>query len=42
MIDLKNLGLLLTIFRSRAVLYLLLLAGYLTFVLTLFVNLYVS
>jgi len=42
MIDLKGLGLMLTIFRARAVIYLLVLAAQLTFVLTLFVNLRVS
>jgi len=39
MIDLKGLGLMLTIFRVRAVIYLLVLAAQLTFLLTLFVNL---
>ncbi|NET36399.1 MAG: permease [Cyanothece sp. SIO1E1] len=42
MIDLKNIGLLLTIFRTRAIIYLFGLAALLTFALTLFVNLYVS
>jgi len=41
MIDLKNIGLLLTIFSARAIFYLFALAGLLTFTLTLFVNLYV-
>lgn len=42
MIDLKNISLLLTVFRGRAIVYLFALAAQLTFVLTLFVNLYVS
>lgn len=42
MVDLKNIGLLLTVFRSRAIFYLFGLAGLLTFGLTLFVNLYLS
>lgn len=42
MIDLKGLGLMLTVFRARAVIYLLVLAAQLTFLLTLFVNLRVS
>lgn len=42
MIDLKNISLLLTTFKSRAVLYLFILAAQLTFVLTLAVNLYTS
>lgn len=42
MIDLKNISLLLTTFKSRAVLYLFVLAAQLTFVLTLAVNLYTS
>ncbi|MEN9234287.1 MAG: permease [Gloeomargarita sp. DG02_1_bins_92] len=40
MVDLKGISLLLTVFRPRAVLYLFLLAGLLTFVLTLAMNLY--
>lgn len=40
MIDLKNLALLLTVFKPRAIMYLFLLAAQLTFVLTLLVNLY--
>ena len=40
MVDLKGVSLLLTVFRPRAVLYLFLLAGLLTFVLTLAMNLY--
>lgn len=42
MIDLKNISLLLTTFRSRSVIYLFALAAQLTFVLTLAVNLYTS
>lgn len=42
MIDLKSLGLMLTIFRERAVIYLFVLAAQLTFLLTLFVNLQIS
>lgn len=42
MIDLKGLGLMLTIFRGRAVIYLFALAAQLTFLLTLFVNLQIS
>ncbi|HEY9887763.1 MAG TPA: permease [Candidatus Obscuribacterales bacterium] len=42
MIDLKNISLLLTTFRTRAVFYLFVLAAQLTFVLTLAVNLYTS
>lgn len=42
MIDLKNFALLLSVFRGRAILYLFVLAGQLTFLLTLFINLYVS
>lgn len=42
MIDLKNIGLLLTVFRGRAVFYLFALAAQLCFALTLFVNLYIS
>ncbi|WP_448381467.1 permease [Gloeomargarita sp.] len=40
MVDLKGVSLLLTVFRPRAVLYLFLLAGLFTFVLTLAMNLY--
>ncbi|MBF2079264.1 MAG: permease [Synechococcales cyanobacterium T60_A2020_003] len=40
MIDLKNISLLLTVFRGRAILYLFLLAAQLTFAITLAVNLY--
>lgn len=42
MIDLKNISLLLTTFKSRAVVYLFVLAAQLTFVFTLVVNLYTS
>ncbi len=42
MIDLKNISLLLTTFRARAILYLFVLAAQLTFVFTLVVNLYTS
>jgi uncharacterized membrane protein YraQ (UPF0718 family) len=42
MIDLKNISLLLTTFKGRAVAYLFVLAALLTFVLTLAVNLYTS
>ena len=42
MIDVKNIGLLLSVFRGRAILYLFALAAQLTFVLTLIVNLYFS
>ncbi|WP_017296781.1 permease [Nodosilinea nodulosa] len=40
MIDLKNIGLLLTVFKGRAIVYLFLLAAQLTFLLTLVMNLY--
>ncbi|MGD1907586.1 MAG: permease [Leptolyngbyaceae cyanobacterium] len=42
MIDLKNISLLLTTFKGRAVAYLFVLAALLTFALTLFVNLYTN
>ena len=42
MIDLKNIGLLLTVFRSRAIVYLFALAAQMTFVLALFVNLHLG
>ncbi len=42
MIDLKNIGLLLTVFKGRAVLYLFVLAAMMSFVLALFVNLYIG
>jgi uncharacterized membrane protein YraQ (UPF0718 family) len=40
MIDLKNIGLLLTVFKGRAILYLFVLAAQLVFLLTLVMNLY--
>jgi uncharacterized membrane protein YraQ (UPF0718 family) len=42
MIDLKNIALLLSVFKGRAIAYIFILAAQLTFVLTLLVNLYVS
>lgn len=42
MIDLKNFALLLTVFRGRAIFYIFVLAGQLTFLLSLLVNLYLS
>ncbi|MEL6354010.1 MAG: permease [Cyanobacteria bacterium J06627_28] len=42
MIDLKNIGLLLTVFKARAVFYLFALAGMMSFGLSLFVNLYIG
>ncbi|MBD2094406.1 permease [Trichocoleus sp. FACHB-591] len=42
MIDLKGLGLMLSIFQARAVIYLFALAAQLTFLFTLFINLHVS
>lgn len=42
MIDLKNFALLLSVFRSRAIFYIFILAGQMTFLLTLLINLYVS
>lgn len=42
MVDLKALGLMLSIFKPRAVFYLFALAAQLTFLFTLFVNLYIS
>jgi uncharacterized membrane protein YraQ (UPF0718 family) len=42
MVDLKNIGLLMTVFRGRTILYLFLLAGQLTFLFSLVMNLYVS
>lgn len=42
MIDLKGVGLMLSIFKTRAVIYLFALAAQLTFLSTLFLNLYVS
>ncbi len=42
MIDLKNIGLLLTVFKGRAVFYLFVLAAMMSFALSLFVNLYIG
>ncbi|HEY9634729.1 MAG TPA: permease [Coleofasciculaceae cyanobacterium] len=42
MIDLKALGLMLSVFKARAIIYLFALAAQLTFLLTLFVNLHIS
>ena len=42
MIDLKNIGLLLTLFKPRAIFYIFVLAAQLCFILTLFMNFYVS
>jgi len=42
MIDLKGVGLMLSIFKPRAIFYLFALAAQLTFILTLFINLYIS
>lgn len=42
MVDLKNIALLLTVFQGRAIFYLFALAGQLTFLLALLVNLYIS
>lgn len=42
MVDVKNIGLLLSVFRTRAIVYLFALAAQLTFLLTLIINLYVS
>lgn len=42
MIDLKNIGLLMTLFKPRAIIYIFILAAQLCFILTLFMNLYVS
>jgi len=42
MIDLKAIGLMLSIFKPRAIVYLFVLAGQLTFLFTLFVNLHLS
>ncbi|MEG4802514.1 permease [Microcoleus sp. ARI1-B5] len=42
MIDLKGIGLMLSIFKSRAVIYLMILAAQLTFLMTLAVNLYLG
>lgn len=42
MIDLKNIGLLMTLFKPRAIFYIFVLAAQMCFILTLFMNLYVS
>jgi hypothetical protein len=42
MIDLKGIGLMISVFKPRAIFYLFALAGQLTFLFTLFLNLYVS
>lgn len=42
MIDLKGIGLMLSIFKTRAVIYIFALAAQLTFLLTLFINLHIS
>lgn len=42
MVDVKNIGLLLTVFRSRAIFYLFALAGLLTFLFTLLLSSYIS
>lgn len=42
MIDLKGIGLMLSVFKTRAIIYLFALAAQLTFLLTLFVNLHIS
>lgn len=42
MIDLKNIALLWSVFRTRAIVYLFVLAGQMTFLFTLLINLYVS
>ncbi|NES45115.1 permease, partial [Moorena sp. SIO2C4] len=42
MIDIKAIGLLLSVFKTKSIIYLFLIAGQLTFLLTLFINLYVS
>jgi hypothetical protein len=42
MVDVKNIGLLLTVFRSRAIVYLFALAGQLTFLFTLLINSYLG
>ncbi|MEL6221121.1 MAG: permease [Cyanobacteria bacterium J06626_14] len=42
MIDVKNIGLLMSVFRGRAIIYLFALAAQMTFILTLLVNLYFS
>ncbi|MBT9311163.1 permease [Leptothoe kymatousa] len=42
MIDLKNIGLLMTLFKPRAIFYIFILGAQMCFILTLFMNLYVS
>jgi hypothetical protein len=42
MIDLKALGLMLSVFKTRAIIYIFVLAAQLTFLLTLFINLHIS
>lgn len=42
MIDLKNIGLLFSLFRGRAIIYIFAIAGLLTFLFTLLINLYLS
>jgi uncharacterized protein len=42
MIDLKAIGLMLSVFQGKAIIYIFALAAQLTFVLTLFINLYIS
>ncbi|MEM9264742.1 MAG: permease [Cyanobacteria bacterium P01_F01_bin.13] len=42
MIDLKNVGLLMTVFKPRAIFYIFVIAAQLCFILTLFMNFYVS
>ncbi|HEY9657233.1 MAG TPA: permease [Allocoleopsis sp.] len=42
MIDLKNIALLWSVFRTRAIVYLFVLAGQMTFLFTLLINLYIS
>ncbi|HBY77223.1 MAG TPA: hypothetical protein DEG47_09545, partial [Cyanobacteria bacterium UBA11148] len=42
MIDIKAIGLMLSVFKTRAIVYMFVLAGQLTFLLTLLVNLYLS
>jgi hypothetical protein len=42
MIDLKNIALLLSIFRGRAIVYLFAIAAQMVFLLTLLINLYIS
>ncbi|TAG68990.1 MAG: permease, partial [Oscillatoriales cyanobacterium] len=42
MIDLKGIGLMLSIFKGRSVIYLMVLAAQLTFLMTLAVNLYLG